>query len=667
MKLTIGQKLACGFGVMTALVVLVSAVIYLQAGVLNEKTDGAIEENVPAVENGLIIQGEIHHALSMHRGYMILGLQALAEERLDAWDKIGSASAEMDRLSATWTDQSAIDDWAKAKRTLNDLRSAQDRIAAVSHTPDDHPADKLFFDDAGPYGEEMIRNLQAILDLEEQEAATPERKQLVRRISAAEGHLLKARYAIAAFLVSGDGLDQARVSESVDSCQASVDRLMTMTELLTPAQTDYFDAYINARTEFLTLAKKAVAIRAQPGFCISEDICLNTVAPLSQEADQLLAGIVQSQARAKGLAVEEIHAASASMVSMVIFATLGAVLIGTAVAFFLSRQIVGALGKIIEFTKALARKDLTVDPIDVRTGDNLQDLAGAMNEMHTSLRGIIADVSRTAQEVASTSTQISSSNEEIANGVAAQAGQVEQISAAITEMTASVGQVAEQSDQASENAEQSTQLATEGGDVVQETISGMNSIREAVSGSAASVGELGKRSEQIGEIINVINDIADQTNLLALNAAIEAARAGEHGRGFAVVADEVRKLAERTQVATEEVSESVRAIQNETAVAVERMERGTEEVSRGVELASSAGQSLGSIYTGTQGVTSMIREIASAAEEQARTAEDVTRGITEIGNAAQTASRGTQEASAASRQLSEKAEKLRALVEQFRL
>ena len=215
--------------------------------------------------------------------------------------------------------------------------------------------------------------------------------------------------------------------------------------------------------------------------------------------------------------------------------------------------------------------------------------------------------------------------------------------------------------------EHSGRTAEEGGGVVEQTVTGMNAISEAVSASADSVRELGARGEQIGQVIEVINDIADQTNLLALNAAIEAARAGEHGRGFAVVADEVRKLADRTTKATEEVADSIRAIQNETENAVERMQSGTEQVAKGVELAGQAGAALREIVGGTRDVSSLVQSIAAGAEQQSSASEEVSRNADAIKAVTQQATEGANQSAAASAQLSSKAESLQQLLGAFKL
>ncbi len=337
-------------------------------------------------------------------------------------------------------------------------------------------------------------------------------------------------------------------------------------------------------------------------------------------------------------------------------------------AGWIGRALVRSINALVVSLKDIAEGegDLT-QRVDEDRKDELGELGKWFNLFVKKIHGVICEVRDTAHEVAGASTQIAASSEEMAQGISEQNQQVTQISAAVEEMSTSIIEVARKSSEAANNARESGRVAEEGGQVVADTISGMNQISEAVSASAASVSELGKRGEQIGQIIDVINDIADQTNLLALNAAIEAARAGEHGRGFAVVADEVRKLADRTTKATEEIGESITAIQTETEQAVQRMTAGTEQVQIGVEKATQAGQSLEQIVSGAQEVATMIQSIAAAAEEQTVAGEEVSRGIQQVSAVTNQSAEGASQSSQAANQLSAKAEQLQLLVGRFKL
>ncbi|MAX26443.1 MAG: chemotaxis protein [Phycisphaeraceae bacterium] len=334
----------------------------------------------------------------------------------------------------------------------------------------------------------------------------------------------------------------------------------------------------------------------------------------------------------------------------------------------INKIIVGPIRKVSAAMLDIAegQGDLTAR-IDYDAKDEVGQLAKGFNTFARKINNTIAMVANSATEVASASTEIAAVSDQMAGGLKQQSAQIHQISSAIEEMNASIVEVARKSDEASTQAKASGDIAEEGGLIVRQTVEGMQSIEHTVSQSAQAVNDLGKRGEQIGQIISVINDIADQTNLLALNAAIEAARAGEHGRGFAVVADEVRKLADRTTKATDEVAQSISAIQAETKQAVERMSAGTQQVSKGAENASRAGESLQQIVESAHTVAERIESIAAAVEEQSSASTQVANNIEAISNVTSQSSQGAMQAAEACGQLSNKAEQLQQLVRQFKI
>jgi methyl-accepting chemotaxis protein len=298
---------------------------------------------------------------------------------------------------------------------------------------------------------------------------------------------------------------------------------------------------------------------------------------------------------------------------------------------------------------------------------NYRKLQEYINNLGSSLENIIKEVTDSVAATASASSQISSSTEEMAAGAQEQSQQATEIAGAVEEMTKTIIETTKNAGDATEAAKNSGNIAHEGGKVVSETIKGMNRIAEVVKKSAETVQKLGQSSEQIGEIVQVIDDIADQTNLLALNAAIEAARAGEQGRGFAVVADEVRKLAERTTKATKEIAAMIKEIQRDTIGAVTSMEQGTAEVEKGKLLADKAGQSLDQIIDGAGQVADIIAQVAAASEQQSSASEQISKNIEAISSVTQQSASGIQEIAKAAEDLNRLTNNLESLVGKFKV
>ena len=305
--------------------------------------------------------------------------------------------------------------------------------------------------------------------------------------------------------------------------------------------------------------------------------------------------------------------------------------------------------------------------LDDRSSDEIAVASRYFNLFVEKLRTIIGQVAQASDQVASASNQLQSTAEQMATGVEEVAAQAGTVATAGEEMSATSSDIAQNCQFAAEGSRQASSAALSGARVVEETIAVMNSIAARVELSAKAVESLGTRSDQIGAIVGTIEDIADQTNLLALNAAIEAARAGEQGRGFAVVADEVRALAERTTRATKEISTMIKSIQAETREAVVAMGQGVKEVAAGSEKAAHSGRALEQILEQINAVTMQIAQVATAAEQQTATTSEISSNMQQITEVvAQTAS-GAHESAVASNQLSDLAVDLKRIVGQFKL
>ncbi len=315
-----------------------------------------------------------------------------------------------------------------------------------------------------------------------------------------------------------------------------------------------------------------------------------------------------------------------------------------------------------EIAKRVSEGDLTVAMTDGKSG-----IYEAMRRMVESLRQVMDKVNQSSQEVAASALQLNSHAENTADGSNRVVSQSATVATASEEMSATSSDIANNCHMAAESSNNASATAQSGAVIVRETVEGMNRIADKVRSSSGAVVQLGARSEQIGEIVGTIEDIADQTNLLALNAAIEAARAGEQGRGFAVVADEVRALAERTTRATREIGEMIKSIQTETRQAVKAMEEGVAEVERGTVGAAKSGQALESILEQINDVTAQISQIATAAEEQTATTREITNNIHAISETVEMSAQSSQEISVSSSRLSQLSGELQEMVRRFRL
>jgi len=366
-------------------------------------------------------------------------------------------------------------------------------------------------------------------------------------------------------------------------------------------------------------------------------------------------------------AVKEGEAIQSSVRVLILVTAMVGFLIGISVAVLMVRSITRGIARMLALIQEIAANNLGTDDMEITSQDEIGRAGTALNQMKNGLREMIQSIAGTAEHVASASEEISSSATQQAQGAETQKDQTAQVATAMQEMSSTVLQVSDNSNKAADAARKASETARHGGSIVDETLGKMRVIAESVSGTAKKMEELGKSSDQIGRIIGVIDDIADQTNLLALNAAIEAARAGEQGRGFAVVADEVRKLAERTTTATKEIAQMIKNIQDETKIAVGAMEQGTKQVEEGVASTAQAGDSLKEIIHMAEQVGEMITHIATAATEQSSASEQVNNNMDQIAKLVKESADGAQQSAKACQDLSGLALDLQKMVGNFKL
>lgn len=358
---------------------------------------------------------------------------------------------------------------------------------------------------------------------------------------------------------------------------------------------------------------------------------------------------------------------ASSQRAMVILGIMGAaaVVLGLCAALLITRLIVVPLRQSVTFAQRIAAGDLSQDITQARR-DEVGQLLEAMQAMTVSLRNLVSRIGGGVGQIAAAAEQLSAITAQTSAGVQTQKLEAEQTATAMHQMAATVQEVAQNAEQASLAARDADLEAQQGNRVVQQAVDQIDSLAGEVEQSAQAIAELNQESARISSVLEVIRGVAEQTNLLALNAAIEAARAGEQGRGFAVVADEVRALAKRAQDSTEEIESLIAGLQRMAKGAVQQMDSSRDLTRRTVELAGEAGDALGRITQAVSTIEQMNQQIAAAAEEQSAVAEAINESVTRVRDIGEQSATAVEQTAASSAELARLGIELQELVRQFR-
>lgn len=445
------------------------------------------------------------------------------------------------------------------------------------------------------------------------------------------------------------------VIEHIQKSQSAYEPLISSKE-----ERERFDAFLKEEQHIADLFPSLVKAGKANDFGAANKIAGEMKVPFNEALDTVsrLVEINTSEVEKAALASVRLNESGTTLVNVI---SLVALVFGMAVFWVIPRMIVKPIVHMSMFAKRIASGDLTVERIRVKNKDEIGELAASFNDMADSLRMLIREVGRSAEHVAAsaeelttssgqisaTSEQIALTMEEVSAGTMKQASSIDESAKSMNELSAGVRQIAGNAESATNAAIEASELAEVGDETIRTTVSQMNSIQDTVSELAQAVQRLGTRSQEIGQIVEVITAIASQTNLLSLNAAIEAARVGEHGSGFAIVATEVRKLAEQSANSAEQIAQLIADIQAETGHAVHIMEKGTQEVAAGISAVNTAGEAFGQIRNSVNAAAHQIQEVSAASQQMSAGTAQVVHSIDVIAGIAENASSGAQQVSSA--------------------
>ncbi|WP_397450369.1 methyl-accepting chemotaxis protein [Pseudomonas sp. NA-150] len=433
-----------------------------------------------------------------------------------------------------------------------------------------------------------------------------------------------------------------------------------------PEERATYDQYVQKLAAYHQLENKMAALSKANQIDQLRDLINTDLLANSDEINQVLSKLIEINDRQTG----ETNKQSASQYSWAFKMVVALLVIATALtvlfAWLLTTSITQPLAEALAAAEDIAEGNLT-HPIKITSRDEAGRLLAAMQKMQEKLRDTLQRISGSATQLASAAEELNAVTEESARGLQQQNQEIEQAATAVNQMTTAVEEVARNAVSTSDASKEATASAGEGRELVQKNLSAMESMTTDVQGMSTVISKLADDSRDIGKVLDVIRGLADQTNLLALNAAIEAARAGEAGRGFAVVADEVRALAHRTQQSTSEIERMVGNIQTSAESAVASISNSSSGVASTLDITKGAGRALEAINAAIIEINQRNLVIASAAEEQAQVAREVDRNLGNIRDLSVQSSTGADQTSAASGELSRLALDLNNLVSRFHL
>ncbi len=607
--LKLGTKLTLIFTIILAITS--SAFIYniTNAKKVMVKGSRISELRMPTAQSSLMMLNGINHALSSLRGWMILGKDKFKQERQFAWEtEIDASYIFLQEKSKNWTNPENITRLNRIHQLLAQFKIEQQQIEDIAQKTENVPAVKMLFDEAAPHAVTMSKNITQLIDIETTLEATTERKKLLGMMADVRGTIALGLANIRAYLLSGDDNFKQKFDTLWAKNQRRFSDLKQQQHLFNPKQKIAFDALDKARTKFQPLPKKMFELRAGQDWNLANYWLATKAAPIGAELVTLLNEMSANQKQLlEQDAQDNIDLQQKNIaISWVLLAA--SIIFSVILGFFFIKSITSRLKEALFVTSQLAQGKLSVK-VNPPSKDEIGQLATSMLSLKQQLNLIVGNAQESTENMQNAAKEVASTSQAIAQATSEQASSVEQTSASIEQMAASISQNNENAGNTNSIASQSVISAQQGSEAVSDTLDAMN---------------------QIADKITIIEDIAYQTNILALNASIEAARAGSHGRGFAVVADEVRKLAERSGDAAQEISN----------LAV-----------NSVEIANQAGSLIGEIIPQIQQTADLVQEIAAASDEQATGTNQISQAMTSLDQT-------TQQNAAVSEQLAATSEEI---------
>ena len=665
----ISHKLTFGFGLIVIILAAVALTALRSLSTAQHSVETLVSDSLPTVTKSLELSDALEKTNAALGFYLLNQEPKYKTEYEGGLQSVSEILKEIEAMPVVQSDPQVSTVVESIKTEVHEYTTLKDQMIHLATSQNDNfPGIAYAAREINPISQQMQQILTEMYSVEKDEEASVVRKQILADIGDIRYAWANVMNGVRAYLAYRNdvALDQANAYAEV--ADGRLAKLQEYGDELTFEQVDGLERIVSLRSKFLDNLKQLVSIHGSDQWRMDAFTVSTKLGPIVDRVKNDIRELVTTKRSHNEQISHDLIQDVESTRSFVATLVVIGLILGIGGAIFISSIVVNPIRRAVHAMQDIAagEGDLT-HRLEVKGNDELAQLAMAFNSFVDQLRNTISQVTGNTQRLASASEEVSQIANETSGGVDQQRQETEQVATAMTQMTVTMEQVVKNAQYAAQAADNANEQANQGKSVVSQTIASIETLASEVENGAAVIQGLEKDSDQIGTVLEVIQGIAEQTNLLALNAAIEAARAGEQGRGFAVVADEVRTLASRTQASTQEIKETIEKLQSGARKAAAVMDVGRSNAHSSVELASNAGDALAAITQAVNEITNMNNQIASAACQQDAVSKEINQNIVNIAQIADSTAVGAQKLASSSGDLAGLSNDLQRLIGRFKV
>ncbi len=668
-QFTIRQKLWFSYSALLAIIIIIASSVLFAEEAIRDNFSKVVDESQPAMLASIALSEQVNRSAQSMGFYLLSKEEIHKEDYISELEGLTQQLAELKAMPVLQQDPKSAELVNKIVADVTAYIGYQTKMLELaSGDAKNIPAMMFSAQKLNPLSQQFLQNVSQMILSEEEEEATEERREILKAINDIRYSWANMLNAVRAYLAfrGPNTIDEMNLySENV---LALMDKLASKEDELTLDQADSLEQLVIFQKQYATNLEEMINIHGGEQWRTDAWLIRSEIGPLLSSIKENVESLVSLE---KQYVLDYVDATSGDLDALQTLVTgllIAGLISGLLSAFATSEAICGRIQHAVDAMQDIAEGDgdLT-QKLDEDGKDEIAGLSKAFNVFVAKIAVLLTSVSEVGNEIAASASQMSMTAERTNKGITEQQSETDQTATAITEMVQTAQEIARNASGAADAAHAADGEAQNGQSVVKLTVDSIQTLASEVDQAASVIDQLEADSEDIGKVIDVIKGIAEQTNLLALNAAIEAARAGEQGRGFAVVADEVRTLASRTQESTEEIMQIIERVQGGARKAVTAMETGKSQTVISVEQAVKAGESLAAITQAVSTINDMNTQIAHAAEQQSEVAEEVDKNVINIARIGNESMENAQQTSDSSSSLWDNASKLESLLSQFKL